>query len=92
LVDFGLVKIMSPDQEMTITVIQGLGTALYTPLEQYGSDEIHTDTRPTYTPSARRSAMSSRTSHGGRPQALHYSNRSSRVAQLSSRRTEQAIL
>ena len=45
LVDFGLVKIMSPDQEMTITVIQGLGTALYTPLEQYGSDETHTDTR-----------------------------------------------
>jgi serine/threonine protein kinase len=44
-VDFGLVKIMAPDQEMTITVIQGLGTALYTPLEQYGSDEIHTDTR-----------------------------------------------
>ena len=45
LVDFGLVKIMAPDQEMTITVIQGLGTALYTPLEQYGSDETHTDTR-----------------------------------------------
>jgi len=45
LVDFGLVKIMSPDQEMTITVIQGLGTALYTPLEQYGSDETHTDAR-----------------------------------------------
>jgi len=45
LVDFGLVKIMASDQEMTITVIQGLGTALYTPLEQYGSDEIHTDAR-----------------------------------------------
>ncbi len=45
LVDFGLVKIMSPDEEMTITVIQGQGTALYTPLEQYGSDETHTDTR-----------------------------------------------
>ncbi len=45
LVDFGLVKIMAPDQEMTITVIQGLGTALYTPLEQYGSDETHTDAR-----------------------------------------------
>jgi serine/threonine-protein kinase len=45
LVDFGLVKIMAPDQEMTITVIQGLGTALYTPLEQYGTDEIHTDAR-----------------------------------------------
>ena len=45
LVDFGLVKVMYPDQEMTITVIQGQGTALYTPLEQYGSDETHTDTR-----------------------------------------------
>lgn len=45
LVDFGLVKIMLPDQEMTITVIQGVGTALYTPLEQYGSDEVHTDAR-----------------------------------------------
>jgi serine/threonine-protein kinase len=45
LVDFGLVKIMSADQEMTITVIQGLGTALYTPLEQYGSDDTHTDAR-----------------------------------------------
>lgn len=45
LVDFGLVKILSPDQEMTITVIQGQGTALYTPLEQYGSDDTHTDTR-----------------------------------------------
>ena len=45
LVDFGLVKVMSPDQEITITVIQGQGTALYTPLEQYGSDDTHTDTR-----------------------------------------------
>ncbi|MFN3492441.1 MAG: serine/threonine protein kinase, partial [Anaerolineales bacterium] len=38
LVDFGLVKIMAPD-EVTITVIQGQGTALYTPLEQYGGDD-----------------------------------------------------
>jgi serine/threonine-protein kinase len=45
LVDFGLVKVLSPDEEMTITVIQGQGTVLYTPLEQYGSDETHTDTR-----------------------------------------------
>jgi serine/threonine-protein kinase len=44
LVDFGLVKQMVPD-EMTITVIQGRGTALYTPLEQYGGDEGHTDPR-----------------------------------------------
>lgn len=44
LVDFGLVKIMAPD-EVTITIIQGQGTALYTPLEQYGSDDAHTDPR-----------------------------------------------
>jgi serine/threonine-protein kinase len=44
LVDFGLVKIMAPD-EVTITIIQGQGTALYTPLEQYGGDGAHTDAR-----------------------------------------------
>jgi serine/threonine-protein kinase len=44
LVDFGLVKILAPD-EVTITVIQGQGTALYTPLEQYGGDSAHTDIR-----------------------------------------------
>ncbi len=45
LVDFGLVKVLAPDEETTITVIHGQGTALYTPLEQYGADEIHTDAR-----------------------------------------------
>ena len=44
LVDFGLVKQMVPD-EVTVTVIQGRGTALYTPLEQYGGDTGHTDPR-----------------------------------------------
>jgi len=44
LVDFGLVKVLVPD-EMTITVIQGQGTVLYTPLEQYGTDQGHTDVR-----------------------------------------------
>ncbi|MCZ6530895.1 MAG: serine/threonine-protein kinase [Chloroflexi bacterium] len=44
LVDFGLVKQMAPD-EMTVTVIQGRGTATYTPLEQYGGDTGHTDLR-----------------------------------------------
>jgi eukaryotic-like serine/threonine-protein kinase len=44
LVDFGLVKIMALD-EVTITIIQGQGTALYTPLEQYGGDDAHTDAR-----------------------------------------------
>jgi serine/threonine-protein kinase len=44
LVDFGLVKLMAPD-EMTITILQGRGTAIYTPLEQYGGDNGHTDAR-----------------------------------------------
>ncbi len=44
LVDFGLVKVLSPDEE-TITIIQGQGTVLYTPLEQYGGSEMHTDVR-----------------------------------------------
>jgi serine/threonine-protein kinase len=45
LVDFGLVKVMVPDDERTITVVQGRGTVQYTPLEQYGGDTGHTDTR-----------------------------------------------
>ena len=45
LVDFGLVKLMLPDEERTITVLQGRGTAQYTPLEQYGGDAGHTDAR-----------------------------------------------
>jgi eukaryotic-like serine/threonine-protein kinase len=44
LVDFGLVKLMAPG-EVTITILQGQGTALYTPLEQYGGDNGHTDVR-----------------------------------------------
>jgi len=44
LVDFGLVKLLAPG-EITITVMQGQGTALYTPLEQYGGDSGHTDVR-----------------------------------------------
>jgi serine/threonine-protein kinase len=44
LVDFGLVKILA-SEEMTITILQGRGTALYTPLEQYGGDAGHTDAR-----------------------------------------------
>jgi serine/threonine-protein kinase len=42
LVDFGLVKLMVPDETRTITVLQGRGTALYTPLEQYGGESGHT--------------------------------------------------
>ncbi len=44
LVDFGLVKVMTPE-ERTITVVQGHGTIHYTPLEQYGGDTGHTDLR-----------------------------------------------
>lgn len=44
LVDFGLVKLLAPG-EVTITVMQGQGTVLYTPLEQYGGDSGHTDVR-----------------------------------------------
>lgn len=44
LVDFGLVKVLAPG-ELTVTVIQGQGTAIYTPLEQYGGDSTHTSVR-----------------------------------------------
>jgi serine/threonine-protein kinase len=42
LVDFGLVKLLASDDSQTITVIQGRGTAYYTPLEQYGAESEHT--------------------------------------------------
>jgi serine/threonine protein kinase len=45
LVDFGLVKLLTPDDTRTITVLQGRGTIAYTPLEQYGGDTGHTDPR-----------------------------------------------
>jgi serine/threonine protein kinase len=45
LVDFGLVKLMAPDDNRTVTVLQGRGTVQYTPLEQYGGDTGHTDAR-----------------------------------------------
>jgi serine/threonine protein kinase len=45
LVDFGLVKVMVPDDQRTITVVQGRGTVQYIPLEQYGGDTGHTDVR-----------------------------------------------
>lgn len=45
LVDFGLVKVLQPDDSRTVTVVQGRGTAAYTPLEQYGGDSGHTDIR-----------------------------------------------
>ena len=45
LVDFGLVKLLAGDDTRTVTVVQGRGTAQYTPLEQYGGDSGHTDVR-----------------------------------------------
>ena len=45
LVDFGLVKLLKPDESRTVTVVQGRGTVAYTPLEQYGGDTGHTDAR-----------------------------------------------
>lgn len=45
LVDFGLVKLLADDDSRTVTVLQGRGTARYTPLEQYGGDTGHTDAR-----------------------------------------------
>jgi serine/threonine-protein kinase len=45
LVDFGLVKVLVPDDQRTITVVQGTGTVQYIPLEQYGGDTGHTDVR-----------------------------------------------
>jgi serine/threonine-protein kinase len=45
LVDFGLVKVLMPDDQRTITVAQARGTVQYTPLEQYGGDSRHTDAR-----------------------------------------------
>ena len=45
LVDFGLVKLLSEDESRTLTMVQGRGTAIYTPLEQYGGDGGHTDVR-----------------------------------------------
>jgi serine/threonine-protein kinase len=36
---------MVTDSSSTITVIQGRGTAYYTPIEQYGAESEHTDIR-----------------------------------------------
>ena len=45
LVDFGLVKVQPEEEARTITVVQGKGTIMYTPLEQYGGEGGHTDAR-----------------------------------------------
>ncbi len=45
LVDFGLVKLLNPDDNRTVTVLQGRATIQYAPLEQIGGDTGHTDGR-----------------------------------------------
>lgn len=45
LVDFGLVKLLQPDDNRTITVLQGRATIQYAPLEQIGGDAGHTGVR-----------------------------------------------
>ena len=45
LVDFGLVKLMLPDDNRTVTVLQGRATIQYAPLEQIGGDAGYTDGR-----------------------------------------------
>jgi len=43
LVDFGLAKLLHPDDNRTITVLQGRATIQYAPLEQIGGDTGYTD-------------------------------------------------
>lgn len=45
LVDFGLVKLLAPDDNRTVTVLQGRATIQYAPLEQIGGDMGHVDVR-----------------------------------------------
>jgi len=45
LVDFGLVKLLHPDDNRTVTVLQGRATIQYAPLEQIGGDSDYTDGR-----------------------------------------------
>ncbi len=44
LVDFGLVKLLDPNKLTTATIIQGMGTPEYAPLEQFAGPN-HTDAR-----------------------------------------------
>jgi serine/threonine protein kinase len=45
LVDFGLVKLLDPSDPRTKTMLRGLGTPEYAPLEQYAAGAGHTDAR-----------------------------------------------
>ncbi len=42
LVDFGLVRLLQPEDQQTVTVVQGQGTMAYTPIEQFGGDVGYT--------------------------------------------------
>ena len=45
LVDFGLVKLLDPNDPRTATAMKGMGTPEYAPLEQYAGGQGHTDAR-----------------------------------------------
>ena len=45
LVDFGLVKLFDPTKPQTATIMRGIGTPEYAPLEQYAVGKGHTDAR-----------------------------------------------
>jgi len=45
LADFGLVKLLDPNDPRTLTALRGMGTPEYAPLEQYATGVGHTDAR-----------------------------------------------
>ncbi len=45
LVDFGLVKLIDPNDPRTLVALRGMGTPEYAPLEQYAGVSAHTDAR-----------------------------------------------
>lgn len=45
LVDFGLVKLLDPNNPNTKVELRGLGTPAYAPLEQFAGSDAHTDAR-----------------------------------------------
>lgn len=45
LVDFGLVKLLDPNNPQTATIMKGMGTPGYAPLEQYAGGARHRDVR-----------------------------------------------
>jgi serine/threonine-protein kinase len=95
LVDFGLVKVLAPG-EVTITILQGQGTALYTPLEQYGGDSGHTDVRSDIYAfgSTLYHLLTNRPPLDARERFLHPENLSAprQINPAVSQRTERAIL